>query len=170
MTREVWRPIQDYEGLYEVSNFGRVRSYPRNGTKDKNIHILRQSLSKTGYCRVALSKNSRMKSYGVHRLVAKAFIPNPEDKSEVNHIDGDPSNNSADNLEWVTRSENHIHRVYELKHNSLKRCKKVLCVETGEIFPSVREAARVLKRDHKGIVRAISGQYEQSYGYHWQFI
>lgn len=170
MSKEEWKSIEGFEGLYDVSSLGRVRSYPRNGTKDKDIHILHQGVTKSGYCRVALSKNDRMKNYAVHRLVAQAFIPNPENKSEVNHIDGNPNNNTINNLEWNTRSENHLHRVYALRHNTLNKCKKVLCVETGKIFPSVQAAARTLGKDHKGIVRAVKGQYERSYGYHWRYV
>lgn len=102
---EEWRDIQGYEGLYQVSNNGRVRSLARNSTKGK---ILCQAV-KRGYSHVCLSKDNKKKHFAVHRLVALAFIPNPSKKPEVNHIDGNRSNNNIANLEWVTRAENELH-------------------------------------------------------------
>lgn len=94
---EVWRDISGYEGLYQVSNFGNVRN-----TKGK---ILKQTNGNSGYKRVFLFKD-RYKPFFVHRLVAMAFIENPENKPCVNHIDNDRTNNMFDNLEWVTYKEN----------------------------------------------------------------
>lgn len=101
---EIWRDIEGYDGLYQVSNCGRVKSlnYGREG------RILKASL-KSGYPFVQFGKCGRQ--IYVHRLVAKAFIPNPDNKPEVNHIDGNKTNNHADNLEWGTRSENNVHAV-----------------------------------------------------------
>lgn len=170
MAKEKWAPIEGFEGIYDVSTFGRVRSYPRNGTQDKDVHILKHGVSKSGYHRYYLFKNGIGKNRCAHRLVAQTFIPNPEHKREVNHIDGNPSNNHVENLEWCTSSENHIHRVYTLGHNPLEKCRKVRCEETGEIYGSARAAAQALGRDHKGIVRAARGQYSQAYGFHWSYI
>lgn len=167
MDKEIWKPVCGYEKLYDVSSYGRVRSHPRNGTV-KSVHILSYSMNK-GRKRVTLSKDDECRQFQVHRLVAEAFIPNPDNKPEVNHIDGDPGNNNVSNLEWATRSENHIHRVYKLNSNSLKECREVICLETGEVFPSIRAAAREIGHEHKGIYRAINGQYKQAYGFHWRY-
>lgn len=104
---EIWKPVQDYEGLYEVSNFGSVRSLPR---KAGNFHIkgriLKQFKSRQGYYSVCLSKDGTSKTFAVHRLVAISFVPNPENKVTVNHINEDKLDNRAENLEWLTLREN----------------------------------------------------------------
>ena len=102
MTQEQWRPIEEYEGLYEVSNMGRVKSLERI---DKNNHlvkgkILKPVMMKNGYLRVDLSKEGKHKMFSVHRLVGMTFIPNPEGLPQINHIDEDKTNNRVDNLEW----------------------------------------------------------------------
>ena len=96
--------IPDYDGVYQVSNLGRIRNAHRNN------RVLSQSTS-TGYAHVSLNKNGVQKSFLVHRLVAKAFIPNIDNKPEVNHLDGNKLNNHSTNLEWVTAQENQIHSV-----------------------------------------------------------
>lgn len=106
MSKEIWKDIEGYEGLYQVSNLGRVKSNLRKG------RILKPSTTHDGYYNLTLSKNGQLKTYRVHRLVCSAFISNPLNKSEVNHIDGNKKNNSIENLEWCTRSENakHAHK------------------------------------------------------------
>lgn len=108
LPNEIWRDIVDdvvdYEGKYQVSNFARVRSFHRD-----KIKIIKPDIIHTGYLRVLLYKDGKTKSYYVHVLVAKAFVPNPDNKRQVNHIDGDKSNNCVDNLEWTTPSENIAH-------------------------------------------------------------
>ena len=105
---EIWKDIKEYEGLYQVSNLGRIKSLPRNGTVQV-VKILNPCKDTYGYLRIKLSKNNKAKKYQVHRLVAQAFIPNPENKPQVNHLDGNKLNNYYKNLEWCTNGENQIH-------------------------------------------------------------
>lgn len=103
---EKWLPVKGYEGLYEVSDMGRVRSLKRATTHGV---VLIPKQTKKGYLRVTLSKNNQKATKTVHRLVAIAFIDNPENKAEVNHKNGVRTDNRVSNLEWVTRSENELH-------------------------------------------------------------
>lgn len=116
---EIWRPIGGYEGLYEVSNLGRVKSLSRTvtytNTLGKTIHnkvpatIRAYGTNPNGYLHVPLSKSGKLSNTRLHRLVAEAFIENPGNLPQVNHIDGDKRNNTASNLEWVTHQENIAH-------------------------------------------------------------
>lgn len=98
---ETWKDISGYNGEYQVSNLGRVRSFKKNGIK---IKIPQDNM--IGYLKVALWKNNRRRCYYIHVLVAKAFVDNPEGKPEVDHKDRDRQNNRWDNLQWLTRTEN----------------------------------------------------------------
>lgn len=114
---EVWKPIKDYEGLYEVSSLGRIRSLDkvvRSGIKNSVFRtikgrILKPREDKYGYACITLSKNLKTKNYFIHRLVAISFIPNPENKKQVNHKNGVKCCNVLSNLEWNTLSENRQH-------------------------------------------------------------
>lgn len=109
ISQEGWRDVAGYEGLYQVSNYGRVKSFRRRGNnKDRILNPFRTS-KKGAYRCVTLSKDGNDIRASVHRLVATAFHENPENRAEVNHKDGNPSNNHVDNLEWVTRSQNMLH-------------------------------------------------------------
>lgn len=99
MEQEIWKDITGYEGLYQVSNLGRVKSF-------KTQHILSPCIGSTGYWMVSLSKCGKTKTWKIHRLVAIAFIPNPNNRKEVGHKDENPLNSCVDNLEWVTTKEN----------------------------------------------------------------
>jgi hypothetical protein len=107
MENEIWKDIAGYEGYYQVSNLGRVRSYPRNGTS-YFIKILKARID-MGYERVWLSRGNMVKPQKISRLVASVFIPNINNKPEVNHINGVKTDNRVENLEWVTKSENIKH-------------------------------------------------------------
>lgn len=112
---EIWVDIEGYEGLYQISNKIRIRSLPRTifSTKGKSVTIPGKVLTPTdrgdGYLVVGLRNRGNDKTFLVHRLLAAAFIPNPENKPEVNHKDADKGNHSIENLEWVTRKENIQH-------------------------------------------------------------
>lgn len=107
MTEEIYKSVVGYEGFYEVSNLGNIRSLPR-GKKGK---VKQMKPTKQHYYNIDLCKHGEIKRWLMHRLIAIAFIPNPENKPMVNHIDGDKHNNRLDNLEWVTGSENQKHAV-----------------------------------------------------------
>jgi len=118
MTNEHWIPILGYEGLYEVSDFGLVRSITRSvktkGGKQRisKGHVLRITVN-SGYATVQLSRSGKTKTFKVHRLVATSFIPNPLDLPEVNHIDGNKLNNVIANLSWCTKSQN-VQHAYDM--------------------------------------------------------
>jgi hypothetical protein len=108
---EVWRDVKDYEGYYQVSNYGRVKSLGRKDSLKRDIteRILKPALNNYGYPFVVFCKNGKTKTFTVHRLVAKAYVPNPLNKPSVNHINGVKTINKPSNLEWCTVSENNFH-------------------------------------------------------------
>lgn len=115
MNKEIWKPVKEYEGIYEVSNYGRVRSIGSKHYVNKNGggfyrfrtgRIFKIQNASNGYKQVVLSKNGKQRIYRVHRLVAEAFIPNPLGLPEVNHKDENRANNNVDNLEWCTHQYN----------------------------------------------------------------
>ena len=126
---EIWRDIKGYEGLYQVSNKGRVKSLNRyannNGTLQfRPERILKQNIQKAGRnkrCAVVLSKDGKINSVRVHRLVAEAFIPNPDNKPFIDHIDTDSTNNVVDNLRWVTAKENSNNPLTIKHHSEVKK-------------------------------------------------
>lgn len=136
MNKEEWKPIKGYEGLYEISNFGRVKSLVGwNGHKYvKREKILAPYKQQTNpnYSRsvVKLKKNGKGKEFKVHRLVAKAFIPNPKNYKVINHKDGNPLNNKVNNLEWCTQKMNIKHALEnELKVNRINTIDRETMVE-----------------------------------------
>lgn len=124
MKKEIWKTVKRYEGLYEVSNMGRVKSLSRTrqgkggGLYPVCEKILTNRVSGAGYFQIALSKGSKKKYPLIHRLVAQNFIPNPQNKPQVNHKNGIKTDNRVENLEWCTQSENqhHAYKIGLQKH------------------------------------------------------
>src|SRR5699024_6284933 len=119
---EIWTPIKDLEGIYEVSNHGRVKSLSRKINTGRGYRMLPEIIKtpktdKDGYLETSLSKNGLKKHVSIHRLVAEAFLHNPENKEQVNHKDGDKKNNHVSNLEWVTAQENQTHKKEVLRNH-----------------------------------------------------
>ena len=103
LEQEIWKDIKNYEGLYKISNLGRVKSLPKYaGRSYRKEKILKTYLDKNGYVKVILCKNNRTRFLSIHRLLAEAFIPNPNDYPQINHKDENKQNNSLNNLEWCT--------------------------------------------------------------------
>lgn len=154
---EIWKDIEGYEGLYKVSNLGRVKSlnYRHTGKEE----ILKPQDNGHGYLQVKLYKNVEEDRQLIHRLVAIAFIPNPEGKPEVDHINGKRTDCRACNLRWVSSIEN--------KNNG--QSKKVICVETGIVYPSSREASRQTGAHYQNINKCCRGKYKTTKGYHWRY-
>lgn len=180
MEKEIWKDIAGYEGLYQVSNFGRVKSLEREeyvpGFSRRRIRkgrILAQTKNRGGYMLAHLSKDGTAKRVSVHRLVAKAFIPNPGGKTTVNHIDGDKTNNMSNNLEWATMSENvsHAFRTGLKKPAGGVPSKLILCVENGKIYDSTWAVARAFgKTSQAGLYWALKDKEHTIWGFHWRYI
>lgn len=179
--QEIWKDVVGYEGLYKVSNLGNVISNRRNykcGTRYLS------SYDKGGYRRVSLVVNCQKKNLLVHRLVAEAFIPNPENKNAVNHIDGCKTNNCVDNLEWVTNQENTAHAIkiglrppdapYRIRRGAdNSRSKKVLQYDLdGNLiaeYACSREAAEAIGSIKDSILRCCRGERMTHRGFVWKF-
>ena len=160
---EEWKDITGYEGLYQISNLGRVKTLRTN-------KIMRQEKIRSGYLRVMLSNNGNSKRFLVHRLVAQEFITNPSSLPEVNHKDENKLNNTVENLEWCSRSYNVNYGTMQDKINK-SRCKKIKCIDTGEIFNSIREAAKKYNVDDTSLVHHLKNKdrYKTVAGYTWEY-
>ena len=171
---EVWKDIKDYEGLYQVSNKGKIKSLPRTwvcgkGTiRHNDEKLMEQYPIQCGYLRVNLSKDGTNKWYLVHRLVAEAFIENddPTHKTQINHKNENKQENSADNLEWCTHSYN-INYGTRTERTSMPV--EALDDEGNVVysFKSKREARRCGFAD-ANITNCIKGNVEKSYGLKWR--
>jgi hypothetical protein len=171
MENEVWKDIKGYEGLYQVSNLGRVKSLDRiinysNGLNSKHKgKILTKEKTRDNYNRVTLSLNNKQKRFQVHRLVAKHFLKNINNKPCVNHIDGNKLNNIVENLEWCTYSENEIHSYNFLsKINSNRKLKiedvdYILLNYIKGRKGNIRDLAFKFKVDVTTIYNVIKGKY-----------
>lgn len=183
---EIWKDIKGYEGFYQVSNLGRVKSLERDvyhprGTIIRHMEekILVQNIGKLGYAYVNLNLNGKRKTIKTHRLVAEAFIPNPENKPQVNHKDEVKSNNVVDNLEWCSAQENanygtRIQRQKQTykdnyKNGKNKVVKKVFCVELNKTFDCITSAQEELGIWRSAIAKVCTGKQNTAGGFHWKF-
>jgi hypothetical protein len=172
---EIWKDVIGYEGLYQVSNLGRIKSLPKYDRKGR-FHpeqLKAQVNNGGGYLVVNLKHNGCQKMRTVHRLVAEAFLDNPNKYPVVNHIDGNKKNNCLTNLEFCTHSSNMLHAVKLGLHTDFGQ-RKVLCVETGKIFDSTIEAEKWVGIK-PGNSRISSCCYQRRGaktcgGYHWRYV
>jgi hypothetical protein len=182
---ETWRDVVGYEGYYQVSNTGKVKSISRNIWNGKGYikssgKLLKQGTNQKGYPIVYLSKNSKSKTITVHRLVAKAFIENPSDKPQVNHIDGNKKNNNVSNLEWCSNQENQLHAVInKLNDHSTYKSGKAerpvykIDTETNEViakYNSISEATDAIGYKSKSNIGACCRGLKKTVGgYKWVY-
>ena len=164
---EIWCPIKGYESLYEVSDKGRVKSIGYG--KDRILKLLRD---RGGYLHVYLYKNGEKKMYLVHRLVAKTFIPNPDNLPEVNHKDEDKTNNSVQNLEWCDRKYN-LNFGTRAQRQAEKLSKPVLqYTKSGKLvreWKSATDVQRNLGYFQNYISYCCTGRYKSAYNFIWKF-
>lgn len=173
---EEWRDIQGYEGLYQVSNLGRVKSLERKvkhskgGYALKKGKILNQSYDKDGYLQLHLCKEGISKKFFIHRLVAITFIPNPNNYEECNHIDENKENNCVSNLEWVTHKDN-CNWGTRIERVTSKKSIPVVAYKDGvEVmrFSSQWEAEREGGFDQGSISDCCRGKIKKHKGYEWK--
>ena len=170
--QEIWKDIPGYEN-YQISNLGNVKSlnYLRTG-KEK---LLKPGLSSSGYYFVPLCKNGEKKYFNIHRLVSLVFIPNPDNKPCVDHINGDRLDNREKNLRWCTNKENqNFPLARKNKINNPKLSKPILQIDinTGKIineYPSIMEVQRQLEIAGGNISNCCNGKLKTAYGYYWRY-
>ena len=157
---EIFKEIEGYEGLYQISNLGNVKSL-----KFGKERTLKPAKDKGGYLYVGLCKEGKRKNHYIHRLVARAFLPNPNNYPIINHKNEIKTDNRVENLEFCDAK-------YNINYGTAieKRSKQVLCVETGVIYPSTMEVQRQFGFSQGYISSACNGRYKQAYGFHWCYV
>lgn len=188
---EIWKDIKGYEGLYQISSLGRVKSLARVFYSGKSRcvkktypeHIMKKRYYQTGYVYVGLSKGGMVEKFRVHRLVATAFVPNPDNNPYVDHINAVRDDNRVENLRWVdniTNQNNPITRNHRSlskmgdKNPMKKKCRPVQQIDciTGKViaeFSGVKEAARLLSTDSGNISRCCNGKKLKHKGFVFRF-
>ena len=165
-SNEIWRTIDGFP-KYQVSNLGRVKSQDYNGTKKERI--LKAVKTKKGYLTVGLYSDKKYHSQQIHRLVALAFVDNPDNEPQVNHIDGNKENNNANNLEWCNNKYNQIHAI----KNGLRVLKEIeQYSKDGEYiktWTSATEASKSLQIDLSHIGNVCKGKRATAGGYVWKY-
>lgn len=190
---ELWKDIKGYEGIYQVSNLGNIRSLERitifesenqhkkyKANRQIKCKIKKPTVNKCGYYQTVLYKKGRKRNVLVHRIVAETFLPNLNNKPTINHIDGNKLNNKLDNLEWATYTEQLIHVNHILGKKSIisKQCRekraeqlrKKVKRSDGKIYNSIREASKDSNVHSGNIVRCCKGILNKTGGYSWEYI
>lgn len=168
---EIWKDVKGYEGIYQVSNCGRVRRLDRITAQGHFLHgrILKPDVNKLGYHIAAFSKNGVKERIRVHRLVAMHFLDNKDNLPVINHKDENPSNNHVDNLEWCTMMYNNL---YNDRHKKVgKSLEKAIYVIDGDCdyyFDSAREASRELGLNEAHVSACLRGELKTHHGYSYE--
>jgi predicted transcriptional regulator len=171
---EIWKDIEGYEGLYKISNFGNVKSF-RQGTKtgSKTEYLLKLTPNIKGYNQVTLYRNPNDRhKYLVHRLVAKAFIENPDNFKAVNHKDENPQNNKVDNLEWCTISYNNAYGTAKIRHSITSGQRVQQLTINGVLlatYESLQIASEITGIEKHAIKDCCSGHCQTGHGYVWRY-
>ena len=171
MTKDIWRDVEGYEGLYQVSDQGRVKSLERKGRRKERF--LKPGMDKDGYLFVNLWAGGKQKNHKVHRLVCQAFHENPGNKPQVNHINEIKTDNRASNLEWCTYAENNNHGTRNERVAKAQSKPVAQYAQDGElikIWPSTREAERQTGFRHGYIGQSANGKRKQAYGFIWKYV
>lgn len=176
---EEWRDIPGYPN-YQVSNIGMVKSIERKVWNGRGYRIVRERILKPfkntyGYPTIGLCKECERKYITVHRLVCNAFLQNPLNLPQINHINEIKTDNRVENLEFCDSKYNNnygtrIERSSKANTNNPKRSKKVKCLETGKIYPSTMEIQRQFGFHHSNITRCCNNKQKSCYGYHWCYV
>lgn len=157
MEYEYWKPIKGYPHLL-ISRTGQI------WTKTYN-RLLKPYKTNRGYLNIGLNRDKVVKTFGVHRLVAEAFIPNPDNLPAVDHIDGNKLNNNVENLQWISYSDN-IRKACQGKD---RRPKPVICIETGKVYKTIKEANRDLHIPEAVISAIVRGEVESYHRLHFAY-
>lgn len=176
--KEYWRDVKGYEGFYQVSNVGRIRSLDRivnsnhsNKRKSKG-RILKATKDRYGYLYVVFCVRNKRKTEKVHRIVANSFIQNPQNKEQVNHLNEIKTDNRVQNLEWATASENNNYGIGQIRRVEKRNKPTIQYSLDGELLKkwrSASDAGRTLGIDISGICKCCRGTLESIKGYRWSY-
>lgn len=186
---EIWKDIEGYEGLYQVSNLGRVKALPKYSFNGKVYFLMNERILKHivthNYHYVSLYKDKKGTRFAVHRLVASAFIPNPKNKPDVDHINTIKSDNKVENLRWATRKENNLNPLTQKRNSDAhkgyirpkgkddKRANIILQYTSNGDFVKKwygsHEIERELGYDNGYIIKCCKGYIKRAYGYVWKY-